>query len=152
MSKYEEIKNRSNGDFKRLTGVRKATFLKMVEEVIRYEKERKKISGRPLKLSYEDQVLMTLEYSREYRTYFHISTDYGMSEANCYKLIKKTEDILIRSDDFRLPDRKELAESDTEIRGILADATETPTERPEKNRNFIPQVKRSGIRLRPDCL
>jgi len=99
-----------------------------------------------------DQVLMTLEYSREYRTYFHISTDYGMSEANCYKLIKKTEDILIRSDDFRLPDRKELAESDTEIRGILADATETPTERPEKNRNFIPQVKRSGIRLRPDCL
>jgi len=146
MSKYEEIKDRSGGDFKRLTGVRKATFRKMVEEVIRHEKERKKISGRPLKLSYEDQVLMTLEYSREYRTYFHISADYGMSEANCYRLIKKTEDILIRSDDFRLPDRKELAESDTEIRGILVDATETPIERPEKNRNFITQVKSSGIR------
>lgn len=146
MSKYEEIKDRSGKDFKRLTGVRKATFLKMVETVITHENERKKISGRPLKLSYEDQVLMTLEYNREYRTYFHIGTDYGMSEANCYKLIKKTEDILIISEDFRLPDRKKLAESDTEIRGILVDVTETPIERPKKNRNFITQVKRSGIR------
>jgi hypothetical protein len=152
MSKYEEIKNRSDGDFKRLTGVRKATFLKMVEAVIRHEKERKKISGRPLKLSYEDQVLMTLEYNREYRTYYHISADYGMSEANCYKLIKKTEDILVISEDFRLPDRKELAKSDTEIGVILIDATETPIERPKKNRNFITQVKRSGILLRHNWL
>jgi hypothetical protein len=100
MGKYEEIKNRSDGDFMRLTGVRKAAFRKMVEAVINHEKERKKKSGRPLKLSYEDQVLMTLEYRREYRTYFHIAADYGMSEANCYKLIKKTEDILIRAEDF----------------------------------------------------
>jgi hypothetical protein len=84
MSRDEEIKNRSDGDFKRLTGVRKATFRKMVETVIRYEKERKKKSGRPLKLSNEVQILMTLEYSREYRTYFHISADYGISEANCF--------------------------------------------------------------------
>ncbi len=95
MSRYEEIKDMSNGDFKRLTGVRKATFRKMVEAVIKHEKERKKISGRPLKLSYEDQLLMTLGYNREYRTYFHISADYGMSEADCYKLVKKTEDILV---------------------------------------------------------
>ena len=89
---------------------------------------------------------MMPEYSREYRTYYHIAADYGISEADCYKLIKKTEDILVKSECFRLPDRKKLAESDTEIEVILTDATETPTERPEKNRNFITQVKRSGIR------
>ena len=146
MNKYENIKDRSDGDFKRLTGVRKATFQKMVELVVTHEKERKKLPGRPLKLSYENQVLMMPEYLREYRTYFHIAADCGISEANCYKLIKKTEDILIKSGCFRLPDRQELAKSDTEIEVILIDATETPIERPKKNRNFITQVKRSGIR------
>ena len=67
--KYEEIKNIADGNFKRLTGVKKATFKKMVEVIIRYEEYRKKVSGRPLKLSYEDQFLIMLEYLREYRTY-----------------------------------------------------------------------------------
>ena len=152
MSKYEKIKNRRDRDFKRLTGVRKAVFRKMAETVIRHEKERKKISGRPMKLSYEDQILMTLEYLREYRTYYHIAADYGISEANCCKLIRRTENILVRSEDFRLPDRKKLAKSDTDIEAILIDATETPAERPKKNKNFGTQGKRSGIRLRRNWL
>lgn len=145
MSKYEEIKDRKNRDFKRLTGVRKGTFQKMVELVVIHEKERKKLPGRPLKLSYEDQILMMLEYLREYRTYYHIASDYGISEANCYKLVKKTEDILIKSGCFKLPERKEPAKKNTEIRAVLVDVTETPIERPKKNRNFITQVKISGI-------
>ncbi len=111
MSKYEEIKDRSDEHFKRLTGVRKTTFLKMVESVVTHENERKKISGRPLKLSYGDQVLMTLEYNREYRTYFHLGADYGMSDPNCSKLVKKTEDILVISENFTLPEKKNLAKS-----------------------------------------
>ena len=152
MDKYKNIKDRSDGDFKRLTGVRKMTFQKMVELVVIHEKERKRRPGRPLKLSYENQVLMMLEYFREYRTYYHIAADYGISEADCYKLIRKTEDIVMKSGCFRLPDRKELAKSDSEIRVILIDATETPIERPKKNRNFITQVKRSGIVLRHNLL
>jgi hypothetical protein len=144
MNKYENIKDKSNSDFKRLTGVEKVTFQKMVELVVLHEKERKKLPGRPMKLSYENQILMMLEYLREYRTYFHIAADFGISEANCYKLIKKIEDILIKSECFRLPDRKILAKSDTEIEAILIDATETPIERPKKNRIFITRAKRSG--------
>ena len=79
---------------------------------------------------------MTLEYNREYRTYFHLGTDYGMSELNCYKLVKKTEDILAISEDFRLPDRKKLAESNTEIRTVLIDVTESPIERTEKRQKY----------------
>ena len=145
MSKYDEIKDMSNGDFKRLTGVRKATFRKMVEAVVKHENERKKISGRPLTLSYEDQVLMTLEYNREYRTYLHLGADYGTSESNCYKLIKKTEDILSVSEDFRLPDRKKLAKSNTEIVTVLIDTTESPTEHPEKRQKYYYSGKKKDI-------
>ena len=57
-------------EFKRLCGVTPATFEQMVK-VVAAEKVLAKKSGRPSKLSVEDQVLMTLEYWREYRTYFH---------------------------------------------------------------------------------
>ncbi|KJV97210.1 DDE superendonuclease family protein [Orientia tsutsugamushi str. UT76] len=33
------------------------------------------------KLNLEEQLLMDLEYLREYRTYFHIGQNYGISES-----------------------------------------------------------------------
>ena len=80
--------------FRRKTGVKRNSFNKMVEIVRETEEKRKKILGRPLKLSYEDQVLMALEYLREYRTYFSLAQIYDLSEANCYKICRKVEDIL----------------------------------------------------------
>ena len=47
----------------------------MVKLLKDFEEKRKKISGRPLKLIYADQILMMLEYLREYRTYYHISVE-----------------------------------------------------------------------------
>ena len=145
MNKYEEIKNMSEEDFKRLTGIKKATFIKMVEVVSNHEKERKQVLGRPLKLSYEEQILMMLEYIREYRTYYHIATAYKISEANCYKLIKKIEDILVKSEYLRLPSRKKLFQQNEDIKLIVIDATETPIQRPKKNRNSIIQARRNII-------
>jgi hypothetical protein len=42
--------------------------------VVLKEAQRQKTlqGGRPSKLSLEDRLLMSLEYLREYRTYFHI--------------------------------------------------------------------------------
>ena len=117
----------------------------MVKVIIRYEEYRKKVSGRPLKLSYEDQILMMLEYIREYRTYYHIATAYKISEANCYKLIKKIEDILVKSEYFRLPSRKKLFQQNEDIKLIVIDATETPIQRPKKNRGSIIQARRNII-------
>jgi hypothetical protein len=52
----------------------------MVELVShRLIKQRRK-SGRPPKLTVEDQVLLTLEYWREYRTLFHLATSWGLHE------------------------------------------------------------------------
>ena len=77
---------------------------------------------------------MALEYIREYRTYFHVSQSYGISESSCYKAIKWIEETLIKHPDFALPGRKALLKSDMEYEVILIDATETPIERPKKNK------------------
>jgi len=131
--KYTKLKELKASDFKRRTGVQKKTFNKMVDIVIKSEDKRKKLSGRPQKLSYEDQVLMTLEYLREYRTYFHIAHDYEISESNAYKIIKKVEDILIYSKEFRLPKKIEMITSNN-IEVVLVDVAESPIERPQKNK------------------
>ncbi|KJV52299.1 DDE superendonuclease family protein [Orientia tsutsugamushi str. Gilliam] len=34
---------------------------------------------------------MALEYLREYRTYFHIGQNYGISESSAYKAVKWVE-------------------------------------------------------------
>ncbi|WP_408605900.1 helix-turn-helix domain-containing protein [Mastigocladopsis repens] len=38
---------------------------------------------------------MTLEYWREYRTYFHIGQSWGVNESTAYRIIRKIEDILM---------------------------------------------------------
>lgn len=69
---------------------------------------------------------MALEYLREYRTYFHISKSYGLSESNAYKIIRWVEEQLIRSKAFSLSGRKALLKSDIDYEIVLVDATETP--------------------------
>jgi hypothetical protein len=88
---------------------------------------------------------MTLEYLREYRTYFHIGVAFGLSESVAYKTIKWVEDTLIRSGVFSLPGKKALLQSDSSIEVILIDASESPVQRPQKNRSDITQVRKKGI-------
>ncbi len=134
--KYSEAKKLSENHFKRLCGVKKETFNKMVEIVQEHQKT-KKLSGRPSKLTIEDQILMTLEYLREYRTYFHIGQDYGINESTAYRIIKKIENILIKSSVFRLPGKKKLVAPDESLETIVIDVTETPIERPKKTEKIL---------------
>jgi hypothetical protein len=94
--KYEQAKHLKPGEFKRLWGVKLETFQYMVEIVQQHE-GRKKKAGRPGKISREDQVLMTLEYWREYRTYFHIGKSWGVTESTaCRSSDKKKNRELAR--------------------------------------------------------
>lgn len=77
--KYDQIKELLDEQFRRLTGVKKATFKKMLGILREADEKKKAKGGRKSKLSVEDQLLMALEYIREYRTYFHIATNYGTS-------------------------------------------------------------------------
>lgn len=143
-SMYEKISKLKDAQFRRKTGVKRKTFETMVRLVIESEKKRKKkMTGRPPKLSYEDQVLLSLEYLREYRTYFSLGQIYGISEANTYKICKRIEDILVRSKEFKLPGRKELYEA-PDIDCVVVDASESVIERPKKSKkDTTPERKRN---------
>jgi hypothetical protein len=130
--KFEIVKGLDEEKFRRLTGVKRTTFDKMVNILDQSIKNRKTTKGRKKKLSIENMLLMTLEYIREYRTYFHISQSYSISESNAYKTVRWVEDTLIKHPDFALPGRKALLKSDMEYEVILIDASETPIERPKK--------------------
>ena len=130
--KYEKIKNYKDEEFRRLSGVKRSTFKKMIEILEEAEKKKKVRGGKPNSLALEERLLMALEYLREYRTYFHVASSYGISESSCYRNIKWIEDTLIKHKDFALPGRKALLKSDMEYDIILIDATETPIERPKK--------------------
>lgn len=130
--KYEQIRNLPDESFRRLTGVKRQTFEKMVQILVEGDKNKKIKGGRKNKLSLENQLLMALEYIREYRTYFHISKSYGVSESTAYKTVRWVEDTLIKHPDFSLPGRKALLKSDIEYAVVLVDASETPIERPKK--------------------
>lgn len=140
--KFEKIKVLGAGVFRRITGVKKSTFDVIVEVVREAEKKQKEQGGRPNKLSIEDRVLMMLEYYREYRTYAHIGASYGISESNAYKTICFIEKTLVASKLFRLPGKKALLEKGKNLEMVLIDATETPIERPKKNKKSSTQARK----------
>ena len=133
----EHIKELSNEAFRRLTGVQKPTFEKMIAVLREVQRQKTLQGGRPCKLSLEDKLLMTLEYLREYRTYFHIGKHYGLSESTAYKTIRWVEDTLIKSGAFSLPGRKALLKSQMNYEVVLVDATETPIQRPQKTEALL---------------
>jgi hypothetical protein len=132
--KYEQVKDLKAEEFKRFCGVKSETFKQMVERVRLYNQNKQK-PGRPGKICLEDQVLMTLDYWREYRTYFHIGLSWGVAESTACRIIRRVENILSQSRMFALPGKKELLESNLKTDAIVIDVTETPIERPKKNKN-----------------
>lgn len=143
--KYNSVSTLKDESFRRLTGVKRPTFEKMIGILREAQIKKKSKGGRNHTLSIEDMLLMSLEYLREYRTYFHISQSYGLSESAAYKTVRWVEDTLVKHPDFSLPGRKALLKSDMEYEVVLIDATETPIERPKKGRSISTLVKRRGI-------
>lgn len=144
--RYDTVKKLCCDDFRRLTGVRPKTFGAMLGELRLAEEKKHEQGGIEAKLALEDRLLMALEYWREYRTYFHVSHSYGVSESSCWKTIRWIEDVLIKSKCFRLPGKKALLKSDVSFSVVLVDATETPCERPQKNSGGIILARKSATR------
>lgn len=94
--KYPHIQVLEDEKFRRLTGVKRSTFEKMISILKEADIKKKSQGGHKNKLCIEDQLLMALEYIREYRTYFHTCQSYGVSESSAYKTIKWIEDTLIK--------------------------------------------------------
>src|SRR5208282_968191 len=98
--KWKTVKSLKEGQFKRLVGVRRDTFDKMVSEIKQVSKQSshkvpgKKRGPKP-KLKAEDELLIMLMYYREYRTFYHTGLEFGISESQCWKTVTKIEKILV---------------------------------------------------------
>src|SRR3954470_4360264 len=143
---YERIKGLRPADFKRYCGVEPETFRRMVDLVSKRLTKTRRKAGRPPKLSVEDQVLLTLEYWREYRTLFHLATSWGLHESNVCRVIRRVEEILTKSRAFKLPGKKVLQPADHEIEFIVVDVAETPVERPKKSSKPTTAARSGGTR------
>ncbi len=142
--KYEVIKVLEEEKFRRLTGVKRSRFEKMIKILNKADKCQQGKGGRKPRLCLEERLLMALEYLREYRTYFPVSQSDGVSESACYETIKWIENTLIKHPDFALPGRKALLKSDREYELVLIDATETPIERPKKTKAVLLRKKETN--------
>lgn len=104
---------------------------------------RGKRGGQP-KLKVEDQLLLVLEYWREYRTQFHIATTWGLSESAVCRLIHKVETLLMKCGQFRLPGKKQLYQNAYIWQVLVVDVTESPIERPKKNSELTTVARKGG--------
>lgn len=147
---YRKLKGFGDEDFRRLTGILHATFRQMVKFLKSEEEKKLKRGGRKPHKSMAERLLMTLEYWREYRTYFHVAASYNTSEPSVYRYIRWIEDTLIRSNTFSLPGRKALLKNDLQFEVVMVDATESPCERPKKSRSASTPARKSGIPRKPN--
>ena len=140
---YEQIKDLPPGDFKRAGGVHPQTFETMLQG-LREHAQKKVKPGRPATLSLADQLLMTLQYWREYRTYFHIGLSWGVAESVVCRTVQKIENLLMKSKVFHVPGKKKLRGNGPLLEVIVVDVAESPVERPQKNSGNIIVERRNA--------
>ena len=100
---------------------------------------------------------MTLQYWREYRTYFHIGLSWGVTESVVCRTVQRIDNIRIKSKAFHLPGKKQLRDGGTAFAVLLVDVTESPVEKPPKNsgatiagrRSATPRRHSASSRTRP---
>lgn len=136
--RWSTAKQLSATNFKRLLGVQKEIFLKMIAVIkqstpVSTHKHTGKKRGPKNKLTNYDKLLMMLMYYRAYRTYAHIASGYNISEAQCRRIVTDLEKRLLTSHLFHLPGKKRLLSSDIEWEAIVIDVSEHSIERPKKS-------------------
>ena len=144
MPTYEQLKELSPEQFRRACGVKPSTFNHMLEVLAQAKAQQQ--PGRPSTLSLENQLLLTLEYLREYRTYFHIAQSWGLHESTVCRIVKKTEDVLIQEEEFHLLGMKQLHQGEELALSVMVvDVTEQGIERRPKNSDATTQGRKSTI-------
>lgn len=129
--------------FRRRTGIYPETFAEM-EAVLAEREAQKKKAGRPAALSVAEQLLMTLEFWREYRTFAHLGDDWGVHETTVHRTVERVEAALAASEQFQLPKKRVFQEAQIVYSIIAVDASEVPCERPKKNNESGTAARGSG--------
>ncbi len=124
--RWEQIKTLTDSKFQRATGVKRKTFEQMLAALAAHKSQRTHNRDRPSSIFVEDQLLIMLMYYREYRTFLHISITYQISQAQCWRIVRKMEDLLIKSKLFHLLGKKKLLENNMNGEVVVVDVGESP--------------------------
>lgn len=142
MMNYTIAQTLSPEHFKRRFGIHRTTFKQIVKALKPEWRPTSKPGAKP-KLELADRVLVALEYWREYRTYFHIGSSWGVSESTVCRIVHWVEDHLMASGRFRLPGKKQLVQGFGRPTVVVIDVTETPIEHPQqRQRQFYSGKKK----------
>ena len=117
-----------------MTGIKKATFNKLVELLKPKWFLRRRAGGPRPKLTLEDQLLLTLSYWRNYGTYLETGTKFGVSESSAFYICRWVEDNLKNERTLHLPGKKQLLAGKGKYEIVVFDVTECPIERPKRNK------------------
>ena len=139
----EQIRALPDAEFRRLLGVKPPTFVAMLTELERREASKKK-AGRPPVLTLEGQLVLTLQFWREYRTHYHLAIEWGVQESTVRRTIERVENALIKSGAFSLPGRKSAGGAIQQWQVVVLDVTESPVERPKKSSANATRARRSA--------
>lgn len=130
--RWQNIKKLSNNQFRRVSGVKKTTFLKLVDLLRSKWILRRRAGGPRPKLSLENQLLLVLSYWRNYGTFLETGTKFGVSETVAWKICRWIEDNLKNEKTLHLPGRRSLLSGKEKYEVVAFDVTECPIERPKK--------------------
>jgi len=131
--------NNKEKKFKRLYGIKLNTFKEALADIKEFENNRKKQSGRPQVLTYSKQLKMYLIHLKENVSYLFLGNTYGISEANCWKIIQKIEKILLESKKFKIDNIKNV---DEEIKEVIINATEVEIQNIKTEKNLYSGKKK----------
>ena len=106
--------------------------------------------GGQKRLSVEDQLLITLQYWRQYRTQFDIGLEFGVSEAIVCRMIEKVESLLVKSGRFRLPGKRQLQQPETNWEAVVIDVSEVAIERQKKTAQLLQRQAQTPYAQSPD--
>lgn len=147
MMNYTIAQTLSNRKFKRRFGVARQTFEQLIETLTPLWRPHPQPGAKP-KLALEARVLLTLEYWREYRTYFHIGSSWGVSESTVCRIVHWVEAALMQSPRFHLPGKKSLWQGFSRPDVVVMDVTETPIERPKRRQRHFYSGKKKRHTLK----
>ena len=142
-SKYQRAQKLKDEEFKLLVGVNRQTAEDMKKTLQEAYDAKHRRRGRHSKLPVEDMLMLTLEYWRQYPTLFELGFEFGLAKSSVHGIIVWVEDVLVKSNLFKLPGKKALLCND-DIEIVLVDVTESPIERPQKNKSNTTQAKRKS--------
>ena len=86
---------------------------------------------------------MALEYWREYRTYFHIGTNWGVSESTICRIVTNIESNLMKTGKFGMTGKKALFKGFGHPEVVVMDVTETAIETQKQNRKNTIQERKN---------